>query len=153
MYALKVRNVNRTEYGLNGIRESSPHGDDGVKSVVFQKTLSALSGEQYETHMNALIGEIEKQGEKLANRADIKEFEKYRELIRNFIDEIVSNGYSFSKDNAFAARGRHRFFATVKTVDEKLDALAKEVLSGQADSIELLHRIDDIRGLILDMML
>jgi uncharacterized protein YaaR (DUF327 family) len=38
-------------------------------------------------------------------------------------------------------------------VDEKLDELGKEVLKEQADRIEIIHKIDDIRGLLLDLML
>lgn len=150
---MKVRNINKQEFGPMGTRHVE--GTDGPEDVEvsFKRTLSSLSDEQFQTHMNELIGKIDEQAEKLTKRADIKEFQKYRQLIKEFLDEVVSNGYAFSKDNAFGARGRHRFYATVKTIDTKLDEMAKEVLGGQADSIELLHRIDDIRGLILDIML
>jgi len=96
---------------------------------------------------------IDEQGKLLAERADVKEFEKYRRLIRDFLDEIVSNGYTFSKEDAYASRGRHRYIATVKIVDEKLDELGKELMKEQADKIAVLHRIDDIRGLLLDLMM
>jgi len=97
--------------------------------------------------------DIDEQGKRLADRVDVREFEKYRRLIRDFLDEIVSNGYTFSKEDAYASRGRHRYIATVKIVDEKLDELGKEVIKEQADSIEILHRIDDIRGLLMDLMM
>lgn len=150
---MKVRNVKSAEYGLQSIRSADTA--DGIQdsSVTFKRALTVLSAEQHQSYMNELVQEIDKQGERLSKRADIKEFEKYRQLIREFLDEIVSNGYSFTKDNAFGSRGRYRYFAIVKTIDQKLEEMAKEVISGQADSIALLHRIDDIRGLILDMML
>lgn len=138
---------------MQSVRSSDAVDGERDSSVVFRKTLTTLSNEQFHARLNELIKEIDLQGEKLSKRADIKEFEKYRRLIREFLDEVVSNGYAFSKDNAFGARGRHRFFATVRVIDQKLDELAREVLSGQTDSIALLHRIDDIRGLILDMIL
>ena len=150
---MKIRNVNNLEQGLPGLRGVDLHSDEPDKVVVFHKTLTTLSKEQHTAHLQGLIKQIDEQGARLGQRADIKEFERYRQLIRSFIDEVVSHGYSFSKENSFEARGRHRFFATVKLVDEKLDALAKEVLSEQADSIAIVHQIDDIRGLILDMML
>lgn len=150
---MKIRNINRADYGLPGTVGVEAPEDVFDKSVVFKKTLTTLSKEQHERHLSELVGEIDKQAQKLAQRADIKEFEKYRSLIRDFIDEIVSNGYSFSKDSAFGSRGRHRIFATVQKIDEKLEALAKDVLEEQSDNIEILHKIDDIRGLILDMML
>ena len=136
-----------------GLRQVEHSGATESSAVSFKRTLTDLSREQYTTHMNALIEKIDEQAEKLTKRADISDFQKYRQLLKEFLDEVVSNGYAFSKDDAFGARGRHRFFATVKTIDTKLDEMAKELLSGQADSVDLLHRIDDIRGLILDIML
>jgi len=97
--------------------------------------------------------DIDEQGKRLADRVDVKELEKYRRLIRDFLDEIVSNGYTFSREDAYASRGKHRYIATVKVIDEKLDALGKEVMKDQADQIEILNSIDDIRGLILDLMM
>ena len=150
---MKVRNVNKMEYGPMGLRHVEQTGEPESSVVSFKRTLTDLSREQYETHMNSLITKIDEQAAKLTNRADIREFQKYRQMLKEFLDEVVSNGYAFSKDDAYGARGRHRFFATVKTIDTKLDEMAKALLSGQADNVDLLHRIDDIRGLVLDIML
>lgn len=150
---MKVQNIKTTEFGMQTSRAADVSDGADDASVVFRRTLTTLSSEQQLARMAELVVQIDEQSQKLTKRADIKEFEKYRRLIKEFIEEVVSNSYAFTKDNAFGTRGRHRFFATVKTIDQKLDAMAREVLSGQADSIELLHQIDDIRGLILDMML
>jgi len=107
----------------------------------------------YVARLQEMRDSIDEQGKRLADRADVKEFEKYRRLIREFLDEIVSNGYTFTREDAYASRGRHRYIATVKIVDEKLDELGKEVMKEQADKIEIIHRIDDIRGLLLDLMM
>jgi len=106
----------------------------------------------YTARLTEMKNDIDEQGKRLADRVDVKEYEKYRRLIRDFLDEIVSNGYTFSREDAYASRGRHRYIATVRIVDEKLDALGKEVMKEQADKIEILNKIDDIRGLLLDLM-
>jgi len=115
--------------------------------------LTDLTHEAYTARLTQLKRDIDEQGELLSSRVDVKELEKYRRLIREFLDEIVSNGYTFSKEDAYASRGRHRYIATVRIVDEKLDELGKEVMKEQADRIEIIHRIDDIRGLLLDLMM
>ena len=126
---------------------------DESEALLFRKTLTDLSKEVYAARLKELKEKIDEQGSRLSDRVDVKEFEKYRRLIREFIDEIVSNGYTFQKEDAYASRGRHRYIATVKIIDEKLDELGKEVMKEQADQIEILSRIDDIRGLLLDMMM
>ena len=150
---MKVQNINVSERGLLKPGGTHARGVESEASLVFRKTMTSLSEEQHHARMVDLVGAIDEQAKRLSKRADISEFEKYRNLIRNFLDEVVSNGYSFSKENAFAARGRHRFFATVKTIDDKLDEMAKKVLDEQADSIGILADIGEIRGLLLDMLL
>lgn len=115
--------------------------------------MSGLRNDKVSEKIRGLIEQIDNQGERLSKKADLSEYEKYRSLIRDFMNEVVSNGYSFDKENAFLGRGRHKFYATVKIVDEKLDSLAKDVLSEHADNVEIINKIDDIRGLLLDMML
>ena len=150
---MKIQNINSVEQGAKSVRGIPLEPDYGEKSLVFKQSLSVLSREQYDEKLGGLIRDIDAQAEKLTKRADIKEFERYRALIRDFINEVVSNGYAFQKESSFESRGRQRLFATIQTVDQKLDALAKEVLSNQADNIATVHAIDDIRGLLLDMTL
>ena len=128
-----------------GVRES--------EAPVFRRTLTDLSKEMHQKRLAEMKAAIDEQWMRLGERADIKEYEKYRRLIRDFLDEIVSNGYTFLKEDAYASRGKHRYIATVKVVDEKLDELGKEVMKEQADKIEILNRIDDIRGILLDLMM
>ncbi|MCL1829560.1 MAG: YaaR family protein [Oscillospiraceae bacterium] len=150
---MKIQNIKTSDFGLQPVRTVDTTEETREGTTVFQRTLTTLSKEQHKIHLTGLIAEIDQQAEKLSKRADIKEFEKYRKLIRDFLDEIVSNGYAFTKENAYGAGRRHRFFATIKTIDENLDEMAKSILSEQSGNIELLHRIDDIRGLLLDMIL
>jgi uncharacterized protein YaaR (DUF327 family) len=150
---LKVGNIKPQDIGLASLKSPEAADTAAEKALVFKRTLTDLSTEQQTARLRELADRIDLQGQKLSKRADIKEFEKYRKLIWEFLDEVVSNGYAFSKENAFGAKGRHRFFSTVRTIDEKLDELAREILSGQSENIDLIHKIDDIRGLILDMIL
>jgi len=120
---------------------------------MFRRTLTDLTKEMHAVRLAEMKKAIDEQGERLADRVDVREYEKYRRLIKEFLDEIVSNGYSFSREDAYASRGRHRYIATVQVIDEKLDELGKEVMKEHADRIEVLNRIDDIRGLLMDLMM
>jgi len=151
--SMKVSNVKRSDPGRIPARGSDSHKVSESGTTTFRRTLTDLSKEVHAIRLVEMKNAIDEQGNKLSDRVDVKELEKYRKLIREFLDEIVSNGYTFSKENAYASRGRHRYIATVKIIDEKLDELGKEVMKEQADKIEILHRIDDIRGLLLDLMM
>ena len=150
---MRVQGQKTTESGVVQVRGTEARGTGETENTVFRRTLTDLSKEMYTARLTEMRDDIDKQGKRLADRVDVKEYEKYRKLIREFLDEIVSNGYTFSREDAYASRGRHRYIATVRIVDEKLDALGKEVMKEQADRIEVLNKIDDIRGLLLDLMM
>ena len=151
--SVRVSNVKSTESGPIPMRGAETRSTAGSEVNVFRRTLTDLSNEMFTARITEMKNEIDEQGRRLADRADVKEFEKYRRLIREFLDEIVSNGYTFSREDAYASRGKHRYIATVQVVNEKLDELGKEVIREQSDKIEIINKIDDIRGLLLDLMM
>ena len=153
MSNMRVQGQRATESGIVQTRGQEVRGAGEIENSVFRRTLSDMSQEMYAARLADMKKEIDEQGQRLADRVDVRELEKYRRLIREFLDEIVSNGYTFSREDAYASRGKHRYIATVKIVDEKLDALGKEVIKEHADKIEILNKIDDIRGLLLDLMM
>jgi uncharacterized protein YaaR (DUF327 family) len=151
--SIKVSNVKSPDPGRFAARGAGARSASESEPLMFKRTLTDLTNELYAARISELKKKIDEQGQRLADKVDVKEFEKYRALIREFIDEIVSNGYTFSREDSFASHGRHRYTATVKIVNEKLDELGKEVMQEQADAIGILSRIDDIRGLLLDLMI
>ena len=151
--SIRVQGQKATESGMVQVRSTEARSADGVENSSFRRTLTDLSKEMYSARIAEMKNEIDEQGKRLVDRVDVRELEKYRRLIREFLDEIVSNGYTFSREDAYASRGKHRYIATVQIIDENLDALGKEVIKEHADKIEILNRIDDIRGLLLDLMM
>ena len=77
---------------------------------------------------------------------------KYREKIREFMNEVVFRSHKFSRENFLDRKGRHRVYGLVKLVDENLDELARELMSDEKDHISILNRIGEIRGLLLDIL-
>ncbi len=97
--------------------------------------------------------EIERQGKHLSEHIDISELKTYKRLVMEFLDEAVRGSGRFSKESFLDRRGRHRVFATVKTINEKLEQLTREVISSEKDNLAILGKIEDIRGLVLDLIL
>ena len=97
--------------------------------------------------------DIAVQGEKLAKHVDIKDMKRYRELIKDFVNEVVTNSHQFSRENFLDRRGRHRVYGLVKLVDQKLDDLAQELMKEEKSGLNILAKVDEIKGLLLDMII
>lgn len=113
--------------------------------------MSKISEEDLQARLGSLMEEITEQGERIAKKKDIKDMRKYRSLIKDFMNEIISRSHSFSRENFLDRRGRHRVYGIIRLVDENLDELAKELMKEQKDNLTILEKIGDIRGLILDI--
>jgi uncharacterized protein YaaR (DUF327 family) len=83
---------------------------------------------------------------------DIRDMKKYRQLIKEFMNEIVNRSHKFSRENFLDKRGRHRVYGMVKLVDKTLDELATELIKDETDHISILNKIDEIKGLLLDIL-
>lgn len=110
-----------------------------------------INEEQLQDKLGTLMKEIEEQGAKIAKHMDIKDMKHYRAKIKEFMNEVVSRSHEFSRENFLDRRGRHRVYGIVKLVDKNLDELAEELIKDEKDNLAILGKIDDIRGLLLDI--
>lgn len=118
----------------------------------FKFTLTShIQEAELQARLTGLMEEITRQGEQLAKRKDIRDMRRYRGLIKDFMNEIVSRSHSFSRENFLDRRGRHRVYGIIRLVDETLDELAKELVKDESDNITILNKIGEIRGLLLDI--
>ena len=113
--------------------------------------MSKISEEDLQARLTSLMEEITMQGDRISKKKDIKDMRRYRSLIKDFMNEVVSRSHSFSRENFLDRKGRHRVYGIIRLVDETLDELAQELMKEQKDNITILQKIGDIRGLILDI--
>ena len=113
--------------------------------------MSKIAEEDLQARLTSLMEEITMQGDRISKKKDIKDMRRYRSLIKDFMNEVVSRSHSFSRENFLDRKGRHREYGIIRLVDETLDELAQELMKEQKDNISILQKIGDIRGLILDI--
>ena len=127
--------------------KSTAGSDDSFKITL----ISNIEEKDLQEKLGNMMQEITEQGEKIAKHMDIKDMRKYRQLVKDFLNEVVNRSHKFSRENFLDRRGRHRVYGIVKLVDKNLDELAGELVKEEKNHIEIVGRIDDIRGLLLDI--
>jgi len=119
----------------------------------FKFTLIAqIEDQNLQARLNLMLEEITAQGKKLGKHMDIRDMKRYRELIRSFLNEIVSRSHKFTRENFLDRKGRHRVYTMIKLVNKELDELAAELIKDEKDHILILNKIDEIRGLLIDLL-
>lgn len=123
-------------------------GDSGFKFTL----ISHIEEKDLQEKLNGLMDEIARQGEKISKHMDIKDMKKYRSLVKEFMNEVVNRSHEFSRENFLDRRGRHRVYGIVKLVDKNLDELAGELVKDEKDNINILGKVGEIQGLLLDIL-
>lgn len=119
----------------------------------FKFTLvSHIQESELQAKMEGLMKEIEEEGQRIARHKDIRDMKRYRAKIKEFMNEITTHSYSFSRENFLDRKGRHRVYGIIHLVDEDLDQLAKALMAEEKDHLEILRLIDDIRGMLIDII-
>lgn len=135
---------------MNQVEQKAPvpESDGSFKFTL----ISNIEERDLQARLNFMLDEISGQGKKLAKHMDVKDMKHYRELIKEFMNEIVNRSHKFSRENFLDKKGRHRVYTMIKLVDKNLDELAMELIKDEKDHIAILNKIDEIRGLLLDIL-
>lgn len=135
---------------VNQVQETNqaqPVNDEAFKFTLMSK----IDEEGLQERLTLLYEEITMQGKKISKHTDVKDMKKYRALIKDFLNEIVNRSHKFSRENFLDRRGRHRVYGIVRLIDQNLDELAQELMKDEKDNVAILGKVDEIRGLLLDI--
>lgn len=118
----------------------------------FKQKLNEVEQEHIREELTNLYNKIETQSGKMQDRLFIEDLVEYKTLVKDFLDISVNNSHVFHKENSLDRRGRHRVYSLVKKVDNELDELTKDFLNIETNRIKILGRLDDIKGILLDIL-
>jgi hypothetical protein len=144
---IKVNQTFQVNQTNETVRENAP-ADDGFKFTI----MSRIGDENLSERLSLMLQDITMQGKKIAKHTDIRDMKKYRTLIKEFMNEVAGHSHKFSRENFLDRRGRHRVYGIIRQIDSALDELAEELMKEEKDNIAILGKVDEIRGMILDIL-
>jgi len=150
---LKIDSSNRNQRNIIGRVNTESGKISGQNYTGFEAQLHRQEALNLDEALKQMAQDIIKQGERLTEKVDIAELRAYKKMISEFLDEAVRGFAKFSKESYMDRRGRHRIYSVIKKVNKNLEELTQEILKGEKDHLKILSRVEDIRGLILDILL
>ena len=143
--SIKVSEVNNVQQV--DVKTPVQKADDSFKFML----VSNIEEKELKNKLSSLMEDITSQGERIAKHMDVADMKKYRSLIKEFMNEVVTHSHEFSRENFLDRRGRHRVYGIVRLVDKNLDELAQELVKDEQDNLAVLNKVGEIRGLLLDI--
>lgn len=132
--------------------EVSRVADKKAIKDTFKTKLNNLEQEQIRVELKNLYEKIENSATKLQSKLFLDDLLQYKKEIKEFLNLAVNNSHVFFKENSLDRRGRHRVYSLVKQVDSELDQLTKDFIDIEENRIDILKRINDIQGILLDIL-
>lgn len=140
---------NRPFIDTLGLRDEVRAGD--AKSPAFQDIFQQANVRLSKGELDALMRQIDDMGKMLTRQMSWKMLMDYKERVRRFLELIVKNGFGAKEKQGFDRRGRVRLYKIISQIDDIMAELAEALVSEEADHIDVLAKIGDIRGLLVNL--
>lgn len=122
-----------------------------TESISFQEVMSKGRTNVVYEKLTKLVTEIEDQGKVLSEKRTVDHLRKYKQLVKKFMDEAIKNGLQLEEQRGFNRRGRTKIYKIVKEVDSKLIDLTNAVLDKERTSLDILNKVGEIKGMLINM--
>ena len=102
--------------------------------------------------LEELLDGIHEEGDKLKSDPSLDNIKAYKDAVRKFIALVIKKGYYLEENISGINILKRKKLTLIKILDQKLEKLAAGILSNQKDQMDLLRRLEEINGLLFDLL-
>ena len=97
------------------------------------------------------LEEIRQQGERLTRNMTLRELVLYRQMVKSFLEDTLRRGVGLKVTQGWDRRGRSKRYKIVEQIDALLVSMGEELLQTEEGRLELLRKVGEIRGLLINL--
>ncbi len=129
-----------------------------VEETDYEKQLEGLNPadkkKAIDDIMAVLQDKVYSSGADLAESVNPQTIEEYKNAVKSFVKFAMNHSLETKELNSGTKRlveiKKKRYYL-VKVIDEKIEKLTKELLFNQLEKLEILDRLGEIKGLLIDL--
>ena len=100
--------------------------------------------------LQKIVEQIQLQGERLAKSMTVRELRQYKLLLKRFLEETVRKGVTMRDTRGWDRRGRSKRYKLLEEIDKTLTTMADGLLEDEQGRIDILVKIGEIRGMLVN---
>lgn len=136
-----------------GIKARTRASSGGAKIASFSTELESRISHEYSGSIDELMTDLRDQEKRFLDAQSLYELEKYKALVKKILKMILENAFESRK---LELTGREKRMgraekSVIDKIDENLIKLS-EMITRSNDAFNLLKTIEEIRGLIFDLV-
>lgn len=117
----------------------------------FPDVLQQRQASPWNQNLQDLLQRLDEIGARLAKSFSIYDLKSYKEVLRDFLNETQRKAYALRENTGWTRQGKSRIYQCIERIDQELEELSQLVLSKQQNSLKILDKLDQIRGLLVDL--
>jgi uncharacterized protein YaaR (DUF327 family) len=126
-------------------------------AVAEKEEAEELGGEAWLTEdttqsLDSLLDGVTELGDELKKNASLEAIKAYKQAVRRFMSKVIRESYETKETVTGMGFKKRKKYTMIRVIDDKLEQLAMGILHHQKDQLEILRRLDEIRGLLVDLM-
>lgn len=98
-----------------------------------------------------LLDAVFEAGDRLKRRRDSATLRSYRDAVRRFLSAVVQRAVDVEERTSGSSIMKRKRYALVKVIDTRLEQLAAGLVTSQSQQLDVLARVDEINGLLIDL--
>jgi hypothetical protein len=102
--------------------------------------------------LQRMLEDIHRQGERLARSMTVRDLMLYRQMVKRFLEDTVRRGIGLKETRGWDRRGRIKRYKLIEEIDAVLVSMGEELLKTEEGRLELLAKIGEIRGLLMNLV-
>lgn len=141
--------------GMRPLGADRARTDLGSKPLTQKNFSDMMSYQDEQRSMEQLqqkLQDIHLQGERLSRSMTVRELTHFRNMVKQFLEDTLRRGIGMKETKGFDRRGRTKRYKLLDEIDSVLVSMGEELLTTEEGRIELLHKIGDIRGLLINFL-
>lgn len=139
--------------GFRPLGQELKPADSGSKPIQHKNFADMmLHQDQQATNeqLNQRLQQIQMQGDRLAKSMTVRELYMYRTMVKRFLEDTVRRGLGIKDTRGWDRRGRGKRYKLLEEIDATLVSMAEELLDSEQGRIDLLNKMGEIRGMLIN---
>lgn len=114
----------------------------------FSSSMDMANNKHAEKELRDLMERINKLGEDLKDKPNLDGIREYKKRIKEYLSYILKHYYKISPNYG---RYSNQVLLRVEVINSKIEELIDAFLQQQKGTIDIINRIDEISGLLVDL--
>jgi uncharacterized protein YaaR (DUF327 family) len=126
---------------------------ESIQQQEEEELTAELNGEaEYKGNLEERLDKVHEQGERLKDLQTVENVQKYRKTVSSFLKYAFARMFSVEKNISGVNIFKRKYFTRIKVIDRKIERLVADILQDQAAQLDIIARVDEINGLLVDLL-